>query len=154
MPDLDHTTMVPPFILNTITRTTESGDNVFMWQLRVSQPNVAQLPTDVTHSLEHFMLHHLLSTTDKILLVAPMGCRTGFYVVALGIDDFEVLADLIAGALETVATATKVPGADDVHCGWAEHHSLVGAQRAAAWLLSRRDDWSNPGPNARELEEL
>ena len=163
MPDLNHKDVVPPYLRPNEKRTTSSGDAVLMWHLRIAQPNAKPLASDYSgsldsldrfgplpaewiHSLEHFLLDHLLATTDSVISVGVMGCRTGLYIVVIEIEHFETMADLVAGALRTVATANAVPHADEVHCGWAAHHSLAGAQLVAAWLLEHRAEWADPGP--------
>jgi S-ribosylhomocysteine lyase len=150
MPDLDHRHVQPPYLRLTERRTGPNGDVAAMWHLRVAQPNVAQLPAAVAHSVEHF-LFELLSRTETIVSVGVMGCRTGFYITAIGVEDYETMADLVAGILTDVAAADAVPHADHVHCGAAENHTLVGAKRVAAWLLNNRDQWADAGPNAQEV---
>ncbi|WP_020673084.1 S-ribosylhomocysteine lyase [Amycolatopsis nigrescens] len=149
MADLDHRFVAPPYLRLTDRRKTSAG-LVFVWHLRVAQPNIAQISTDTVHSLEHFIGDYLYNTSDDIITVAPMGCQTGFYI-ATSIEDYDELATLLAGVLERVLEADAVPHADPVHCGWAANHSLGGAQIAAAWLLGRQAEWADPGPDAREV---
>ncbi|NKQ55019.1 S-ribosylhomocysteine lyase [Amycolatopsis sp. K13G38] len=149
MADLDHRFVVPPYLRITERKKTSSGDEVYLWQLRLSQPNVAQVSMPVVHSFEHFLGDTLRATREDVINIAPMGCQTGFYIAAM-IDDYEQMAELIAGVLASIGAATSVPLADPVHCGWAENHSLIGVQELAAWLLRQRSEWADPGP-AREL---
>jgi len=141
MADIDHRFMTPPSLRVSERRRTPSGDEVVQWDLRIAQPNVSHIAMPIIHSLEHFLGSYLRSNSDRITTVAPMGCQTGFYIGAIGISEFDEMAELLAGALEAVGTATEVPLANPVQCGWAENHTLDGAQRLAAWLLLRRDEW-------------
>jgi S-ribosylhomocysteine lyase len=79
---------------------------------------------------------------DYVLLAAPMGCQTGFYIVTMGMSDFDTLKQLIISALEAILDAAEVPLANVEQCGWAENHTLAGAQRLALWLFDRRNTWA------------
>ena len=150
MADLDHRYMEPPFLRIVSKWRTQGAETLFVWDLRVGQPNVSQVTMPIVHSLEHFLGSYLRGATDKVVNVAPMGCQTGFYIVAIGIESFEEMSGLLADALASVGEATRVPLADSMQCGWAENHSLRGAQEIAAWLLVRREAWCDAGPKARE----
>lgn len=150
MADLDHRFVTPPYLRITERKKTRSDHEVYLWQLRISQPNVAQVSMPVVHSFEHFLGDTLCATREDIVNIAPMGCQTGFYIASL-IEDFNEMAELLAGVLESIGGATEVPLADTVHCGWAENHSLAGVQELAAWLLRRRPEWADFGAAAREL---
>ncbi|MFI9741599.1 S-ribosylhomocysteine lyase [Streptomyces sp. NPDC052494] len=139
--DLDHRKMAPPFLRESYRVPIPNGPDVLVWDLRVGQPNVTRLPDHVVHSVEHALIVYLREH-PSVVTAAPMGCATGFYVVALGTLDFAALADLVADALRRLIDATDVPHRNTEQCGAAEHHSLTGAQEVARWLLSRRDDWA------------
>lgn len=149
MSDLDHRSVEPPYLRLTDRRKTSRGD-IFVWHLRIGQPNVAQISTSVVHSVEHFLGDFMVAANSDVITVAPMGCQTGFYVVTT-IDEFDELSELLATVLEQTLTAAAVPHADPVQCGWAKNHSLDGAQEVARFLLSRRAAWASPGRDAREL---
>src|SRR5690349_6073019 len=112
MADLDHRYMTPPSLRVTERRTTPSGDEGFVWDLRVAQPNVSHLAMPVVHSIEHFLGTYLRQASDRVLAVAPMGCQTGFYIVTLGIGGFDEMSAMLASALERVGQATEVPVAN------------------------------------------
>lgn len=150
MGDLDHRFVTPPYLRVAERKKTLASDGVYLWQLRIAQPNVAQVSMPVVHSLEHFLGDTLRATRDDVINIAPMGCQTGFYIVSL-IRDFDELASLLVGVLESIGTATEVPLADPIHCGWAENHSLAGVQELAAWLLRRKSEWADAGAEAREV---
>ena len=50
--------------------------------------------------------------------------------------------DLVQATLQDVLTATEVPAANEVQCGWGAHHTLDGAQQAAREFLAQRAVWS------------
>jgi S-ribosylhomocysteine lyase len=142
--------MVPPILRICDRHATAAGQQIAVWHLRVSQPNVARIPPAALHSMEHFLIDGLRSLSDKVILAAPMGCATGYYIVA-EIDRYSDMEQLLSDVLAGIRDATAVPHADPVHCGDAENHSLTAAQRMAQWLMSRRQDWPDPGRDAREL---
>jgi len=146
MADLDHRYMTPPSLRVSDRRKTPSGDEVVQWDLRIAQPNVSHIAMPIVHSMEHFLGSYLRTRSELITTVAPMGCQTGFYIGAIGIGEFEPMADLLAEALESVGAADRVPLADPIQCGWASNHTLEGVQRLAAWLLLRRGEWHQAGP--------
>lgn len=149
MADLDHRSVTPPYLRLTDRRKTSTGE-IFIWHLRVAQPNVAQIATPVMHSVEHFLGDYMCAASEDVITVAPMGCRTGFYI-ATTIEEFDDLSSMLATVLEHVLSATEVPHANPVQCGWAANHSLAGAQEVGRFLLSRRHEWAHPGADAREL---
>lgn len=145
MADLDHRHVRPPYLRPVSETPLATETSVFVWDLRVGQPNVSFLDMRAVHSVEHFLGVLLRNANqDRVISVAPMGCQTGFYIVTT-IGAFAELADLLVNALEQIGDADSVPLAYEKSCGWAENHSLVGAQRVASWLLSHRDEWSDPG---------
>ena len=87
----------------------------------------------VLHSLEHFLAVLLRDASDAVLNVGLMGCQTGLYLNA-GIGDFDTMAALLEKALTAIGSSSAVPLANAIDCGWAENHSLDGAQSVAAWL--------------------
>ncbi|NUK86719.1 S-ribosylhomocysteine lyase [Streptomyces lunaelactis] len=151
MADLDHRFVEPPYLRIADRRPAPTGPETIVWHLRISQPNVAPVPWPVLHSIEHFLLYELRNATSAISLAAPMGCGTGLYITASGLDDFDQMAGLVADALTAITRASEVPYATDIHCGRAENHSLLGAQRVATWLLSRQPTWNDPGSSALEV---
>src|SRR5690348_9905609 len=142
MADIDHRYMTPPSLRIVDQRVGLAGDQVFVWDLRIAQPNVSNVAMPVVHSLEHFLGSYLKGGSESVAAVAPMGCQTGFYIVAVNIGTFEEMASLLEKALTAVAGAAEVPLANARQCGWAQNHSLTGAQELAAWLLRRRSDWA------------
>jgi S-ribosylhomocysteine lyase len=156
MADLDHRLMTPPSLRITSTFRVADGPSLQVWDLRLAQPNVSHVAMPTVHSLEHFLGDYFARAAaairngsplhrggGSVLGVAPMGCQTGFYIYTAGIDEIEEMSEHLARALESIETAREVPLANTVQCGWAENHSLAGAQELARWLLSRRSSWQH-----------
>jgi S-ribosylhomocysteine lyase len=142
MPDPDHRLMSPPSLRIAKRTQMESGTSICVWDLRIGQPNVSHLPMAAIHSLEHFLGVLLPRHSPRIVNVAPMGCQTGFYIISVDLEEFDVMAECLAGVLKQILAAKEVPLANTGECGWAENHSLIGAQEIAGWLLRRRTDWT------------
>jgi S-ribosylhomocysteine lyase len=151
MADIDHRFMTPPSLRIVDERAGSDGDRVFVWDLRIAQPNVSNIAMPVVHSMEHFLGSYLKGASEAIVAVAPMGCQTGFYIVAVNIGTFDEMASLLEKALASVSGATEVPLSNVRQCGWAENHSIAGAQDLADWLLRRRPDWAEASSAAEEV---
>ncbi len=137
MADLDHRMMAPPFV-RLQSASNGSAGSVFVWELRIGQPNVSHVSSAVMHSLEHMLSVSLRSRVpDSFVLAAPMGCRTGLYMVLRDIPSRSEVVDLVEHVLQDILESDTVPLADVVNCGWASHHDLEGAQAVAAWVLGR-----------------
>jgi S-ribosylhomocysteine lyase len=152
MPDLDTRTVEAPYLRLAEKYDTPNGDVIALWDLRIQQPNTSRVPADVVHSIEHSLIYAMREIIDpRAFLAAPMGCSTGFYISAINITDYAEMEQVVAEALSWIGEQETVPWADVEHCGMYQGHSLDGAKELAARLLSQRDQWSDPGPNAREV---
>lgn len=140
--NLDHTKVRAPFVRIADTKHLPGGDTLTKYDVRFCQPNATHLEMDTVHSLEHLVAEHMRDHTDALIDFSPMGCQTGFYALMLGETDYDGFLTLLEATLEDVLTATEVPAANEVQCGWGAHHSLIGAQAAARTFLDRRDEWS------------
>jgi len=150
MLDLDHRHMTPPSLALVDQRPTPAGDSVALWHLRVAQPNIAHIPPAVVHSFEHFLIYLMAEEQGPVIAAAPMGCQTGYYILAVNLGDFDGMAAILAEALLRITKATAVPCATTKECGWAENHSLSGAKDLAAWLLLHRDTWARVTTDASD----
>jgi len=140
--NLDHRTVAAPYVRLADRKTLPAGDVVCKYDVRFTQPNTAHLQMDTVHSLEHLFAEHSRNHSDDVLDFSPMGCQTGFYLMLAGDRPDEAVRDLVAATLRDVLEATEVPAANEVQCGWGAHHSLSGAQEAAAAFLACRDQWA------------
>jgi len=140
--NLDHRTVVAPFVRVADTKTLPHGDLLTKYDVRFCQPNADRLPMPTVHSLEHLMAEHMRNHSHTVIDVSPMGCQTGFYVLMSGEHTYEEFLDLLEATLGDVTRATEVPAANEVQCGWAASHSLEAAQSAARTFLDARSHWS------------
>jgi S-ribosylhomocysteine lyase len=139
--NLDHRTVVAPFVRLADRKVLPHGDVLSKYDLRFAQPNVAHLEMPVVHSLEHLMAEHARNHSDRIIDISPMGCQTGFYLIVAGEWSYEEVLDLVEATLTDILTATEVPAANEVQCGWGASHTLEGAQDAARTFLAERASW-------------
>lgn len=140
--NLDHRTVAAPYVRLADTKHLPAGDVLSKYDVRFCQPNAEHLEMPVVHSLEHLFAEHSRNHSDDVIDFSPMGCQTGFYLILQGQPEPETVMDLVQVTLEDVLTATEVPAANEVQCGWGANHTLEGAQEAARTFLAHRGEWS------------
>ena len=140
--NLDHRTVAAPYLSIADRKELPGGDVLTKLDVRFTQPNVAHLESETVHSLEHMMAEHMRNHSADVLDVSPMGCRTGFYVLLVGDHSTEGFAPVLEATLQDLLTASEVPAANEVQCGWGAHHDLEGAQAAARAFLDQRAEWA------------
>lgn len=139
--NLDHRAVAAPYIRVADRKDLGNGVHLTKFDVRFTQPNVAALESETVHSLEHMMAEFSRNHSNQIIDISPMGCRTGFYLLMAGEHTVEHAASIVEATLNDLADAKEVPAANEVQCGWGSHHSLEGAQQAAAQFLARRSEW-------------
>ncbi|MBL0886176.1 S-ribosylhomocysteine lyase [Myceligenerans indicum] len=140
--NLDHRAVAAPYVRLADRKELPAGDVIVKYDVRFAQPNVAHLDMPVVHSLEHLFAEKSRNHSDRVLDFSPMGCQTGFYLMLAGDPAEEEVLDLVEATLADVATATEVPAANEVQCGWGANHTLSGAQDAARAFLAERPQWT------------
>lgn len=140
--NLDHRTVAAPYVRLADTKNLPAGDVLSKYDVRFCQPNSEHLEMPVVHSLEHLFAEHSRNHSGDVIDFSPMGCQTGFYLILQGQPDPEAVMDLVQVTLEDILTATEVPAANEVQCGWGANHTLEGAQEAARTFLAHRAEWS------------
>ncbi len=140
--NLDHRTVAAPYVRLADTKRLPAGDVIRKYDVRFTQPNVAHLEMPTVHSLEHLFAEHSRNHSDRVIDFSPMGCQTGFYLILQGDWEYDEVLDLVQSTLEDITTATEVPAANEVQCGWGANHTLEGAQDAARTFLAERSAWT------------
>ena len=138
--NLDHRAVVAPYVRIADRKELPGGDTLIKYDVRFAQPNKSHLEMPVVHSIEHMSAEHMRNHTDKLIDFSPMGCQTGFYALTLGLEPQEFLP-ILEATLRDILTATEVPAANEIQCGWGANHTLEGAQNAAREFLAARADW-------------
>jgi len=140
--NLDHRAVKAPFVRLADRKVLPGGCVIVKYDLRFTQPNVAHLPMTTVHSIEHMFAEFARNHDDGVIDFSPMGCQTGFYLILSGDRDYDEVLALVEATLRDIVTATEVPAANEVQCGWGAHHSLLGAQKAAKQFLAHRAEWA------------
>ena len=136
--DLDHTRVRAPYVRTAGRYCTRSGDPVTKYDLRLVQPNAAEIPTAALHTIEHLFAGYLRDALETTIVDAsPMGCRTGFYLTVLDEPTEEDVVTALRHALTGVARHDgPIPGCSAERCGNYRDHSLHGAQEWARRVLA------------------
>ncbi|NQX27500.1 S-ribosylhomocysteine lyase [Microbacteriaceae bacterium VKM Ac-2854] len=140
--NLDHRTVLAPYVRVADTKVLPGGDVITKFDVRFTQPNVGHLEMPAVHSIEHLFAEHSRNHSDRVIDFSPMGCQTGFYLMLQGEPTQEEVFELIEATMNDILAATEVPAANDVQCGWGANHSLQGAQDAVRGFLAERAGWS------------
>ena len=140
--NLDHRAVSAPYVRLADRKQLPHGDVIVKYDVRFTQPNVAHLEMPTVHSLEHLFAEHSRNHSERVIDFSPMGCQTGFYLILQGEWDYDDVLGLVQDTLTDITTATEVPAANEVQCGWGANHTLSGAQEAATTFLAARGEWS------------
>jgi S-ribosylhomocysteine lyase len=140
--DLDHTKVHAPYVRLAGRKQGPRGDRVSKWDLRLVQPNRAEIPTAPLHTIEHLLAGYLRDALEdsgaEVIDASPMGCRTGFYLTLLGEPDEEAVRAALVDALQGVARHEgEIPGCAPERCGNWRDHSLPGAKAWAQEILDQ-----------------
>lgn len=141
---VDHTKMIAPAVRVAKKMKTPSGDMVTVYDLRFCIPNDEKIKSKAMHTLEHlfagFIREHLNGDGVEIIDVSPMGCRTGFYMSAIGEPSEQDVAKAweasMAKILE-VSSQDEIPELNKFQCGSYKMHSLKGAKKVAKQVLKK-----------------
>lgn len=114
-----------------------SFETVTTFDLRLKTPYKEEvLDTGSMHALEHILYDYMVHDElwgDKIILLAPMGCRTGFYLVVNGNISIDEILPLIERAFDYAAEYEKeIPSALPADCGYCVDFDLEQAKIDAA----------------------
>lgn len=104
---------------------------VTTWDLRFKKPNAGDYVTPkALHTIEHLLATTLRNSDKKdcVIYFGPMGCRTGFYLLTVGLDRAQV-KELIIESGKVALTLNEIPGNRREECGNYLEHDLDGAKR-------------------------
>lgn len=139
--NLDHTKVVAPYVRIADRKELPGGDVLVKYDVRFAQPNKDHVEMKAVHSIEHTFAEFMRNHTNQLIDFSPMGCQTGFYALTLGIE-YDDFLPVLEATCKDVLSATEVPAANEVQCGWGANHSLEDAKAAVAEFLSHRDEWA------------
>lgn len=122
--ELDHDIMIPGFYL------IGEANNVYTYDLRFKVPNGGDyLNNAAIHSIEHLFATVVRNSDIKnnVVYFGPMGCRTGFYLLLLGIELKEA-KEITINCMKDCLNLDFVPGTEKIQCGNYLEHNLEDAQ--------------------------
>jgi len=122
--ELDHDIMTPGFYL------IGEANNIYTYDLRFKNPNGGDyLNNAAIHSIEHLFATVVRNSDDKenVVYFGPMGCRTGFYLLLLGIEPKEA-KEITINCMKECLKLKFVPGTEKKQCGNYLEHNLEDAQ--------------------------
>lgn len=131
---IDHTRLLPGVYVSL--RQNFGGTDITTFDIRLLRPNIDDvMTTGVAHTIEHIGATYLRNLSDfgqKVVYFGPMGCRTGFYLVAEGRlcpkDVWQIIADMFRFIADF---SGPIPGASPVECGNYSDMDLGGAKALA-----------------------
>ena len=134
---MDHTKVKAPFVRKCGLFLGKKGDTVSKFDLRFIQPNQGVMEKSGIHTMEHLLAGYLREKLEDIIDISPMGCRTGFYMVAWGDLTEDSVADGLEYALKMVIETEEIPAANELQCGNYRDHSLELAKSYAREVLEK-----------------
>lgn len=123
------------------------GD-VVTYDLRMKMPNNPEgdyLEDSALHTFEHLFATYVRNTSssDEIIYVGPMGCRTGFYFLTRdslsGADAIRLVQESLQFVLDFLG---EIPGTKRWECGNYLAHDLAGAKQMAQEMLPVMQAWT------------
>ncbi len=131
---VDHTTLDRGFYLRS-QYTALGFYPISSYDMRFRAPREKQyLSPEAIHTIEHLMAHYLRERLgNKVISFAPMGCKTGFYVVVKGwTSRRRVMEEVLRVCREQsdLKTAADVPGLTVVQCGNPELYNIEESNAA------------------------
>ncbi len=129
---IDHTVHKEGFYLSGV------ANGIFTYDLRFKKPNGGSyVPIDAMHTIEHLFATVVRNSNvqDKVVYFGPMGCRTGFYLLLLGIDKDEAKR-LTINCMEKCLELDYIPGCSEMECGNYKEHDLQKAREEIQKYLS------------------
>jgi len=121
----DHTKIKPGFSLSGV------NNGISTFDLRFIKPNGGKyLSYPAIHSIEHMMATVLRNGKQKsnIVYFGPMGCRTGFYLLTINLDE-NTVKKMVSDAAKICLELNGVPGCAEAECGNYLEHDISEAKK-------------------------
>lgn len=109
------------------------------YDIRMKKPNAGSyISPKALHTIEHLLATYVRNSqfSDSIIYAGPMGCRTGFYLVARDNVSKTQIIDLLKNAYRFIAEFEgEIPGSKASECGNYLEHDLTSAKKEAEEYL-------------------
>ena len=131
---IDHTRLLAGIYVSL--RQNFGGQDITTFDIRLLRPNIDPvMSTAVAHAIEHLGATYLRNRSDfgdKVVYFGPMGCRTGFYLVAAGRLCPKCVWNVLTDTFKFIADFEgDIPGASPVECGNYSDMDLAAAKELA-----------------------
>lgn len=130
---VDHTKLEPGIYLSREDR------GVITYDLRFIKPNTPPfLSNKALHTIEHLCATYLRNSkfSENVIYFGPMGCRTGFYLLTLGLTHKEVIGLVKKTISDLSDYEGPIPGQSEIECG---NHKELDLQEAKKELIKYND---------------
>lgn len=134
--ELDHTKVKAPYVRKCGRLEGQKGDIVTKFDLRFTQPNVKDMSTAAVHTIEHFLAGFMREKMEGIIDISPMGCRTGFYLIAWGEREPKEVIEALNYSLNKILNEEAIPASNEVQCGNYRDLSLFSAKEYVKNVLN------------------
>ena len=130
---VNHLKLEPGVYVSRVDADPATGGVATTFDLRMTAPNREPvMDTAAVHAIEHLgatYLRNQADWADRVLYFGPMGCRTGFYLVAFGELESADVADLVRRMFAFIRDFEgEIPGAKPEECGNYHDNDLVQAK--------------------------
>lgn len=131
---VDHTTLDRGFYLRS-QYTALGFYPINSYDMRFRAPREkAYLSPEAIHTIEHLMAHYLRERLgNKVVSFAPMGCKTGFYLVVKGFTPQRKVMEAVLEVCRSQSALTcagDVPGLTVMQCGNPEFYNIEESNAA------------------------
>ncbi len=114
------------------------------YDIRMTRPNIEEaLDPRAAHTIEHIGATLLRNGPykEKIIYFGPMGCMTGFYLIARDLD-FTSVIDLVRKIYKSISLWNEaIPGAKEEECGNYTYMDLEKAKEASLHFI--QSEWEH-----------
>ena len=137
---VDHRVLEPGVYVSRRDADAATGCTTTTFDLRMTAPNREPvMDTAAVHAIEHLgatFLRNDAEWSGRVIYFGPMGCRTGFYLVAFGELESTDVADLVRRMFAFIRDFEgEIPGASAVECGNYLMMDPIAAKAEAAAML-------------------
>ena len=117
-----------------------NGCDTTTFDLRFTLPNrESVMDTGAIHTIEHLGATYLRNSecAHNIIYFGPMGCRTGFYLVAFNRLESSDVYKMIVDMCEFIINFEgEIPGATPIECGnWSEQNLALAKEYTKRYKL-------------------
>ena len=130
---VDHRMLEPGVYVSRRDSDATTGCTTTTFDLRMTAPNREPvMDTAAVHAIEHLgatFLRNDAEWSGRVIYFGPMGCRTGFYLVAFDELESADVADLVRRMFAFIRDFEgEIPGAKPEECGNYHDNDLVQAK--------------------------